>query len=223
MGTKEMSEYKEITLGIEAIEYIKYRLSISYTLAQFILDYIVLENGYVTVGLPPEANMEMINKVDSAGLLPTHPESEWKKGITEDGRESVWIPVYPFNDYAVKTIQTFLRKNTQRLCFFEDFSARPEFPFVKRYKTKIVIFEKEVYHILAGGKHENDEIEGFIKESETFISLVGILTSLPDDNNDILSWKTITSDMLRVLVDRTEKIVVGAYDGEAYIIWNKAS
>jgi hypothetical protein len=223
MGIKNVNKYKEITLGIEAIEYIKHRLSISYTLAQYILDYIVLENGYVTVGLPPEANMEMINKVDSGGLLPTPPESEWKKGITEDGRESVWIPVYPFNTYAVKTIQTFLRRNTQRLCFFENFSASPEYPFVQRYKTKIILFEKEVYHMLGGGKHENDEIEKFIKESKTFPSSVGILTSLPDDCKDILSWKTITSDMLRVLVDRTEKIVVGAYDGEAYIVWNKAS
>jgi hypothetical protein len=47
------------------------------------------------------------------------------------------------------------------------------------------------------------------------------MASVADEAGFSDEAREITSVKLRVLAERTQKIIVGAYDGEGYLIWSK--
>ena len=59
------------------------------------------------------------------------------------------------------------------------------------------------------------------KAHNVYPGLIGVMTSLPEGHYLALEKKKITSEELKLLAERAEKIIVGAYDGEGYLIWSK--
>jgi len=89
-----MNNFKEITLGIEGIEYIrgntkdKLTLDNGKTLSNYILKNVNLEEGYVTTLIPEEVDIKEALKFEMA-IIPILPESEWKYYTMPNGEEVV--------------------------------------------------------------------------------------------------------------------------------------
>ena len=60
-----------------------------------------------------------------------------------------------------------------------------------------------------------------IREAQYFPVFVGVLSVWPVDSRLAPERHGITDEELHALADRAEKIIVGAYDGEGYLIWAK--
>lgn len=82
------------------------------------------------------------------------------------------------------------------------------------------VFNDELYYLLS--KSETFEKDfNIVNRRVTTMFFVGVLTRLP---NSILSEsRTLEIQQLEEMSIHTEKIIVGAYDGEGYIYWKKNS
>src|SRR5215470_8887206 len=120
-----MSEaYKEITLGPEAIDYIKDRLAEGKTLAKFLLDRADLNKGKVTTFLPSNADLSKINNFSRGGVLTAPPPETHRHFTAPDGTKTVMVPVPDTSAELSATIQDFLKHGDARICLFESAVAK---------------------------------------------------------------------------------------------------
>ena len=217
-----MNAYKEITLGPEAIEYIRKCLSDGNTLARYLLQKLNLDRGRVVTFLSSDVTAEAAKQFTTGGKLPMPPKSQWRYA---EGERSKWrmVPIPDTDSCLVAIIEAFLNAEEKRVCIFEDDLSRPNDPILSRSVARLLTFKDEVYHFLSGRDVESSKIRQTIRQAKSIPLFIGAMTSVPEESS--FSYKarriTITSDkLLRILAERTEKIVVGAYDGEGYLIWN---
>lgn len=218
-----MNACREITLGPEATEYIRKCLDDRNTLARYLLQKLDLGRGRVVTFLPSDVTAEAAKQFTTGGKLPMPPESQWRYA---EGEGSKWtmVPIPDTDSYLVAIIEAFLSAKEGRVCIFEDALSRPNDPILSRSAARLLTFHNEVYHFLSGRAVKSSQIRQTIRQAKSIPLFIGALTSVPEKSS--FSHKarkiTITSDeRLRGLAARSEKIVVGAYDGEGYLIWNK--
>jgi hypothetical protein len=131
-------------------------------------------------------------------------------------------PIPNTDHLLVEIIQSYLKTNENNICILEDATAKTDDPCIMHIAEDlgILTFGQEVYYIL-----NNEVIEDRKKIKETILAanslwhFVCIFTSLTDRRN--IYNKYITEHELNVLSSRIERIAIGAYDGEGYIIWQK--
>jgi hypothetical protein len=202
-------------LGIEAVQYIKTRLSAGHTLAHYLLKIQNIDSGRVTTFLPSGVSMEQANKFEYGGII-------LRYLTTDDGRKYAMAPAPSATRYLVKTIKDFLSMDESRLCIMEDALAKPNDPCVSRLKSRLLFFRDDVYSIVYHSDIESSFIRNTIKEAKSIPTFIGAFTSLPSRDNTFSDRQKISEDTLRVLAERTERIFIGAYDGEGYLIWSRA-
>jgi len=199
-----MSTYRAFSLPAEANRYIRNCLEAGNSLAKHLLTQLDLENGRVVSFLPPGVNPSVAQ--------------QFRYGGVASAKESI--------SCLVALIRTFLSTGEGRLCICENALARPNDPILSSSDTRILIFKNEVYHFLSEGDVESRKIRQTIGEAESAYLFIGVMTSVPKESSFSHEARRITipsDELLRVLAERAEKIVVGAYDGEGYLIWNGAS
>jgi hypothetical protein len=223
-----MSEaYKEITLGPGAVDYIRDRLAEGKTLAKFLLDRTDLDTGKVSTFLPFDADLSKVNNFSRGGVLPTPPPETHHHFTAPDGTKTVMVPVPGTSNQLGAIIQEFLKQGDAQICLFESAVAKPTDGFLSTSNAKdlrVLTFQEDVYCLLK----ENDDpekIEKSLRYAKSFL-VFGVLVHLSDKDKVLpldadSPGKELTLDELKVLAEETEKIVVGAYDGEGYLIWSR--
>ena len=214
-----MQEYKQIILGEVALYYVKKHLSHGLTLTKYVRVNVDLDAGQVIVGFPENANLKEINNFESGGFLPTAPEEDWVH-LGRDGKKSTMVPVSLDLLYVTDTINAFLADGEGKICVFENRNAKPEYPWLKSCQSHIWVSKNEVYHVLSKELLFANAIERTILEARSLWTFVGYLTSFPDAKQNFPKSE-VTDELLLILAKRVEKIIVGAYDGEGFLIWHK--
>lgn len=218
-----MNECVEINLGPEAISYIRDCLANGKTLATYLLERLDLENGSVTTFLPPDVSKEAASQFKWGGKLYRDPET-FVYHTEPDGSTTRWEPVPNTDPWLVSILQEFLRGGTERVCVFENEVALPGDPWLSLPRWDIlqtVIFGNEVYHLLSNRDAENEErILSTIRGARSWL-FIGAMTSLSQASDLPLEAGRLDGEALKMFAQRAEKIVVGAYDGESYLIWSK--
>ncbi len=221
-----MVTYNEIKLDTEAIEYIKDRLADGKTLAKFLLEQRNLDSGEVITFLPPHANLERLKNF-SGGVLPTPPPETHHYYTTPDGTKSVMVPVPNTRPHLVTIIQEFLKQGDGHLCLFEHALASPADDFLSspdEQDLRVRTFEDDVYFLLIGNDLDREKIDKTIRYVTSYLIIGVLVCPLEEDNflslDQKIAYGKITHDELKLLAQRTEKIIVGAYDGESYLIWS---
>ena len=220
--------YKEITLGPEAIDYIRDRLAEGKTLAKFLLDRGDLDKGRVTTFVPFDADLSRINNFSRGGVLPTPPPETHHHFTAPDGTKTVMVPVPGTSKQLAAMMQEFLSRSDKRIGLFESAVARSTDGFLSTPNAKdlrVMTFQEDVYYLLK----ENDDREMIHKTLQYAKSylVLGVLVHLTDKDKFLLQdedslRKELTLDQFKVLANQTEKIIIGAYDGEGYLIWRRA-
>jgi len=219
--------YKEITLGPEAIDYIRDRLAEGKTLAKFLLDRGDLDKGSVITFLPSDADLSRMNNFSRGGVLPAPPPETHHHYTTANGTRTLVVPVPDTSTQLAAMIQEFLKQEDARICLFESAVAKPTDGFLSTPNAKdlcVLTLDEDVYFLLK----ENDDLEMIdktLRYAKSYLVL-GVLVHF-SDKDQFLSLdedplrKELTVDELKVLAEKTEKIIVGAYDGEGYLIWSR--
>jgi hypothetical protein len=213
--------FKEHKFGLEGTKYVKECLSHGKTLAQNILNSLNLDAGYVVTLLPSDTDPEAAVDFEH-GVLPLPPESEWHDSLAENGSKSVWVPIHNMNFYVESIVEAFLHAKEGHVCIIEENLARAGDPALSSRKIRPLIFDSEVYYLLRGKWVKRTEIEEAIKQSHTIPYFIGALTFLPKGINFLKSDGFLAIEEIKILAENAQKIFVGAYDGEGYLIWHRA-
>lgn len=213
-------KYKEFILGQVAIKFIKERLSYGYNdnLSKYLLEKFNLDNGKVVTYLPYYVNQEPTIENLEGGILP-EPPGEYMMG--NDGKRHRVVLIPSTYDALVDIIKEYLDKGEKRICILEDAIQKPADPHVFDNPTEILIYNDEVYHILSGDNIEKEKIDKSINVAHTTYQFVGVLTYMPNEIRiPPKMGEKITLDNLKHFAEKTEKIIIGAYDGEGFLIWS---
>ena len=206
-----MKDYREIHFGSEAIAYVRNRLEQSKALGHYLLGNLDLDKGHVITCLPQTVGEDVAKKFQH-GVFPLVPGSE-RHVTAPDGTTWRMTPKPNMNFWLTSVMKTFLKAGDNRACIFEDAVARPTDPYLERVVTRRFSVSDTVYHYLLSDDAEQDEkIDQTIKQASSWL-FIGVLAALPSD-----FWEA--PDLLTI-VSGAQKIVIGAYDGESYLIWEK--
>ena len=203
---------------LKTIPYITECLNSGNTLSKFILQSINLYRGSVHTFLPEYGNVKNIYNFEYGGIITERkPSIQDKKG---EGN-AIWIRVDTIVGPIIDLIESYLAKK-DNVCVFDDALSKTSDHFLKHQESFFKIFEAEIYHILFSGANAKQIINAIDNVKSLWPPLIGVLTRYSASHINSLKCKneTITSEQLLALAMNTSKIIVSAYDGEGYLIWN---
>ncbi len=214
------NNFREIHLGSEALEYIRASLAQGKTLASYLLQRPDLENGHVLTFLPPQVSEEQVKEFTFGGKLPTPPAETHTFFTAKDGSRYKAIPIPNTDFWLVAAVEDFLKAGEGAICCFEDALAKPGDPWLSALDTPVWVFQDEVYHFLVYTDPKGRKIESVIRRAKSiFPPLIGAFTFVTKKIEAVVDARGLGSTELKTLAENAEKIVVGAYDGEGYLIW----
>jgi hypothetical protein len=114
----------------------------------------------------------------------------------------------------------YLQNDQSGFCVFENARARRSDPFVNRISSPLVFYADEVFHWVTARNSPDDIIETLIraKALPVFTGVVGKSSSVV---RSLLDRGTVDQTFFIDVVRATEYIVVGAYDGESYVVFSQ--
>jgi hypothetical protein len=218
-----MTEYFERSLGPQAIDYIRQRLTDGKTLAVHLLEALDLERGSVIACLPPNVSDQEALQFDEGRKLPPPDPSTFRYLTDRQGRTSRLEPVPNTDPWLISLVDDFLSQSADRVCIFEEWSFQPSDPFwsIKGSRREAASFvDDEVYYVLVSDDPEQ-HIRDAVGWSKGWPGLLAAMTSVAADQPIPRDRGNINPALLKTLAVRTERLAVGAYDGESYLIWSK--
>lgn len=120
----------------------------------------------------------------------------------------------------ISLIEIQLQSEENQVCIIEDTLSKPQDPYLSLLNTKLMIYDDEVYHVFT--REDIAKIKNNFLRIKTAPTFIGAITSLPIKLiKSFNTKKEVDFEDLEVIVNGIEKLFVGAYDGESYIIWSK--
>lgn len=215
-----MSAFKGIELGPEGLKYIRDRLAEGKSLSSYLLETCDLEGGKVTTYLPEGTSDQEAKEFSIGGKLQI-PKAPDKYLVTSNG--SKWRIERKANTdaYIVGMIRDFLGEE-QSCCLFEDAKSRPTDPRIRPQDKRIRVLGDEVYYMLdEDDALDEEKIARTVRDAHSGWHFVCVLTSLPQKKRLEEGGRNLTAEYTKALAGKGVKIVVGAYDGEGYLVWIK--
>jgi len=155
-------------------------------------------------------NREVPRDFAQGGLLPETKPDSWRHGPA-----SVAKLVPSTSDALVQEIALFLSDDTLRLCLLANENVDPSDQIAAGYPAKVV-HRGELYHLIPSGT-SSDEIGRILKIAKSVPVFVGVLsaTGTPVDPGRAL----LDEGLLREIVGNVQAIIIGAFDGEGFLLW----
>jgi hypothetical protein len=208
----------EIPVPRAATAFIVERLNDGNTLAKAMLETLSLAQGCVTTFLPRNVIPESLEDFASGGKLPTPPVSEWKSTKVA-GETLLMIPVPTTDSLLVAEIKNYLLQAKDHVCILEDALKMPGDAVLRRVSNKLATYNTEVYHLLFHEDAQEERILGALNNAKSLPTFIGALTEWPSELLGIKP-RVLSLGHLQTLAARTNKLFVGAYDGESYLLWS---
>jgi hypothetical protein len=197
---------KKIVFNENGLKYIKGELYRGKYYAKSILQRNKLEEGVIHTIIPPEC-VNDAEDFDDSILKPY----EDLGGNPKEYRQKLITNVEQLiRDYIM---------NNNGCAIFEIF-ARSDSPILDRGNKKYFIFNKEAYLILFKNTDLKNEIHEYLPSARPYPEIIG-LSSLSEHDIEYVEYQTVDEGMMKKLVETTDYLIIGAYDGEGYLIWEK--
>lgn len=194
-------------------EYVQDDLDKTNLLSSEILGNVNFKNGRFFTLLPNNANLDEIHNFRSGWILPPNPIQEYlvngstakfsvKKNILDD-----LIPLmleiiisHPHLSYFIDKVT-----GTANKIYYETYA-----------ECNPLFFQTEVYFLLNKANSSLESIHKCLRASTSFWHSLCVGTTA-----DLPNVSAISLEKMKEICLATELIMVGAYDGEGYIFWEK--
>lgn len=100
--------------------------------------------------------------------------------------------------------------------------ARPTDPWLAELppNERMFFHDESVYWYLDHGA-DSEEEAAEVLGSAPFWNRIGALARVPERDGCIRPRQNVTDEELRAVADGTVVLVMGAYDGEGYVVWSE--
>ncbi|MBA2655463.1 MAG: hypothetical protein H0X51_10175 [Parachlamydiaceae bacterium] len=211
-----MENLKKYKLDYEkTINYALAHIGAGRTLSKQLIKNIDFSRGNFFTILPSNANLERLYVFTSGNIIPQeYPEIPMED---DQGNRYIYQEVMNTKQDLNKFILNYLEVNQSHLSIFEDVISSLTDHNLKINQVRLVTINNHPYHLA-------DYLTPLLSVRETLWRTIEIwhtLIVLTKDLNsqslpDILNIEDIT-----LICDSTQYIIISAYDGESYIIWEK--
>lgn len=203
----EVQYFNDEIARTAAVRYLRDVLSGGHTLAKFLFE-INFQRGTV-FAISPKA-------LDPSQLL------QFKSGHFPQQPVGDVSPVADSVDEVAAVIYKLLGE-PEKACFLENSLAVAGDPWLRNAKSRIATLGSEVYHVLLSEDRNEEVIENAIREARQIPAPIGAVGSLAGSvESSIVMHRTLTKEALRDFAETVRSVLVGAYDGEGYVVWSKA-
>lgn len=183
-----------VALGHDAVNYIATSLAEGGTLSRLLVS-LPLSSGRITAYVPRTLSNDGIHNF-TAGWSPN------PGGVFDKVRNH---------------ISSYLRTKPSRGAVFEDINAPPPDQGTELPGAPYFAFDDEMYPFLTSARGGTKAVRRVMLEtySYRFLAVLGNFADAVVSHDR----QAVGGDFLRTLVDRTEQLVVGAYDSDGCLIW----
>lgn len=199
--------------------FIRQRLKSGKTLSKLLLEYCNIDAGMKFTFLPNGVSDSSCLDFCSGGIF----TFDLNAAITfDDKKGKAWkiIAVQTTEVKLIETITKYLNADPNRIMVVEDALALATDAFLLNKKTQYFFHNDEVYH-----KVESKDDHSFLQATVRRISFIptSICVLGSTKGFDYLGevGTQLPKSVLEILAKNTMQIIVGAYDGEGYIFWEK--
>jgi len=179
-----------------------------------LLNVIDFKSGYFFTLLPKEANIERLYEFKSGLILPQSEESYYV-----NGKKCTFTRIPTIDEEIADSILKEI-KSKNLCCVFDDVTRYPaERNLTELFKNHGLSYETEVYYFLNKKIASEELIAECLSYSNAFWHFLCIFTKkiLPQNS------KKMSSELINEICTNTVKIMVGAYDREGYIFWERTN
>ncbi|EEF57397.1 hypothetical protein [Pedosphaera parvula] len=211
----------EFNLGAEGARYVTESLDLGRSLSHELLHLFDIEKGQTFCLLAAPVTKEAAVQFDTGGKLVSQPPIPLSSA---DGiKTGLKISRIPDSDPELaRLIHKFLQLDPGHVCLFEDSLRRSFDPFEDLIGCHVKGNSDEVYHLLFSTSNETEILE-IIRKAKAPLH-IGLLASVSPEQVDLLKSSDEFNDFqLKDIARSTRTIVVGAYDLEGYVVWNRVS
>jgi len=196
------------------LKYVQDNLDKVNTLSIELLKELDFKNGYFFTLLPDDANFEGIYKFEWGGILPQNPIHEY---FVEDQRATYSIKT-SINNELDDLILKKMSLETQISYFIDKVTGTANEVYYTTFSDcNPLFYEKQVYFLINQQNLSSEVISKCLRASTSFWHSLSVFTTA---NLKTVS-KTISLEKINEICLKTELVIVGAYDGEGYVFWEK--
>lgn len=198
------------------IEFVKNNLANASSLSSELLRFVDFNSGVFFTLLPTGSDLEKLYEFKNGIVLPQNPMI-----VTEvDGKKSYHQETPNIENELSHFIFHELEKNNKLSCVFDDvMSDLNDFSLNEFYKEKhIYLHENEVLYVIQDINKNQQWILKCMRYSFSFWHSVGILTEVDCFKDDI---NILSLEDIQTICKETKMMLISAYDGEAYVLWEK--
>ena len=205
-------------LDRRAVDYVRHQLAGGRTLSGLLDRRIEREEGSIVTYLPEGLRESDLYELGDGILPDRHPGVQHPQVMMGDG--TVWDATLKSNMDEVLgvTLQSHLTAGEDRLCLFEDNAMSADLLAADDSGVRTGSLGNEVYRLLLPDDADHpDRVLQTIRRARSW-PFVAALTSDPSGPE---SWSRETLDyrQLETAAQRAEQVLIGAYDGEGFLLW----
>jgi len=195
-------------LGQEGTAYIERNLTHGMTLSRIAERRVRTSSGDAWSYLPPGMSRSTALSFRDP-ILPS--------GRNAGGYDLIEPVVAPSKPLVVEFVLQYLNGGGRRLFLVEDAVARPSDPAITSSRVPCFFVGDEVYEFISRPSATTAGISRAVDQAHSF-PFVGVLTC-----TDFRPTRgsCLSAADLRAMAERMAAVVVGAYDGEGYVIWER--
>lgn len=216
MGNKVTDKLIKLELPFEETKnYFVAVLKDTNIISNSLVDFVEFGEGVFFTLLPKDANLNQINQFHSGGILRQNPVLEYKI----EGKKARYQLIPTIREPVCKLIVEMVKKNINLSCIIDDVTI----PL--RYYEQDSLFQnfgysynQEVFFIQTNNNISETTTIECLQASNSFWHSLCILTAV--DFNNFLDRK-LTLTQIEQICRNAKLILVGAYDGEGYVFWEK--
>ena len=201
---------------VKVLPYFLDHINCGKILSKRIIEKIDFTKGSFFTILPSDAKLDKLFDFSHGGIIPPIPcegESYHIKGSFEEFHPNKIITM----DYECSEFMaSFLKKNNENWAVIENYMLNPDSAYVNFQNVKMIPFNCDVYYFL-NRSNSIKEIHETIRKSNQVWHFLAVLTRL---KNDLFSC--LTDTIIHQICENLEFVIVGSYDGEGYIFWEKS-
>lgn len=201
-----MMKTQQYVFTSDAKNYLKKELSKGHQYAKRVLNILPIDNGSVITYLPSLLIPEAYNFNDS--ILGSIAEEE------NDGHGIMKESQRIMLDFMMEYLQSC------NGCAVFETIAYPTDPIIHKRNLSYFTFEKWVYLLLYRQILNKDTLYDYWEEAHSYPKIVG-LSGVSFDELLFENNRVVSNESMELMVNKTEYLLIGAYDGDGYLIWKK--
>ena len=216
MGIKIMKQLNKHKLDFDlTIKYVKNNLENVNSLSSELLRSVEFKDGFFFTLLPNDANIKRIYEFESGIILSQNPEKKYF--ISE--KQATYSIIPSIREEISELIFKEMKSKCGLYCIFDDvIRSRKDKHHMDLFYECGLSYKDEVYYLLKKDGISVDTITRCLRTSNAFWHSLCVLTSIDFKYQNKCE---IDLEVIRNTCLNSEIIILGAYDGEGYIFWEK--